>query len=344
MDAYSVLCARLRREPKHWLVTGCAGFIGSNLLETLLMLDQHVTGLDNFSTGHRRNLDQVHAAVGTQRWGHFRLLEADLRSPDECHGACADVDFILHQAALGSVPRSLADPLATNDHNVCGFLNLLTAARDANVRRVVYASSSSVYGDHPTLPKIEPSTGHPLSPYAASKAANELYAAAFAHAYGLQCIGLRYFNVFGPRQDPEGPYAAVIPRWVRALIRDETIRIHGDGSASRDFCYVANAVQANLLAATAPDEAANHVYNIAVGERTTLTQLLDAIRSLLTAHYPHAATPTVEYTVPRPGDIPHSCADVSKAAAMLGYVPTHRLSDGLRTALDWYVDNLDGHE
>jgi len=343
VDAYSVLCADLRRQPRHWLVTGCAGFIGSNLLETLLSLDQRVTGLDNFSTGHRRNLEQVQVAVGAPRWSRFRLFEADLRSLDECAGACVDVDFILHQAALGSVPRSLADPLASNANNVCGFLNLLMAARDAGVRRVLYASSSSVYGDHPTLPKFEHSTGNPLSPYAAGKAANELYAAAFARAYGMHCIGLRYFNVFGPRQDPEGPYAAVIPRWVRALIRNETVRVHGDGSASRDFCYVANVVQANLLAAMAAEEAANHVYNIAVGERTTLTQLLHVLSALLAAHYPHASHPVVEHTVPRPGDIAHSCADVSRAAALLGYVPTHRLSDGLRTALDWYVDNLDGN-
>jgi UDP-N-acetylglucosamine 4-epimerase len=331
---------QLREHSYHWLVTGAAGFIGSNLVEALLRLNQRVTGLDNFATGHQHNLDQVRELVGEAAWSNFTFLEADIRSPEDCARACQGVDFVLHQAALGSVPRSIANPQLTNETNITGFLNMLVAARDAKVRRFVYAASSSTYGDHPGLPKVEDQIGKPLSPYAVTKYVNELYADVFGRSYGMETIGLRYFNVFGPRQDPEGAYAAVIPKWVMALIRNEELRINGDGETSRDFCYVDNTVQANLLAAMAGSEAANQVYNVALNDRTSLNQLHAMMRELLAPRFPHVGAHQPVYVDFRKGDVRHSQADISKAAAMLGYAPTHRIGDGLKEAMDWYVHNL----
>jgi UDP-N-acetylglucosamine 4-epimerase len=339
--AYEALKSRLRASPQTWVVTGVAGFIGSNLLESLLRLDQRVVGLDNFATGHRRNLDEVESLVGAEQWSRFRFIDGDIRDVDACHAACRDADVVLHQAALGSVPRSLADPLTTNAVNIDGFLNMLVAARDAKVGRFVYAASSSTYGDHPGLPKIEDRIGKPLSPYAVTKFVNELYADVFARAYGVKSIGLRYFNVFGPRQDPDGAYAAVIPKWIAAMIDGRPVSIYGDGSTSRDFCCVANAVQANLLAAAATDEAAlNQVYNVAVGDRTTLNELYENLRGLLAPRYPHLQDARPAYTDFRAGDVQHSQADIGKAVALLGYAPKHRIGEGLKEAMDWYVHNL----
>jgi UDP-N-acetylglucosamine 4-epimerase len=332
------LQSALRSAPKTWLVTGVAGFIGSNLLEALLDLDQRVVGLDNFATGHRRNLDEVAALVGEARWSRFRFIEGDIRSLEACQAACLGVDFVLHQAALGSVPRSLADPITSNAVNVDGFLNMLVAARDAKVQRFVYAASSSTYGDHPALPKVEDRIGAPLSPYAVTKLVNELYADVFARAYGLNSIGLRYFNVFGPRQDPDGAYAAVIPKWIAALIDGRPVHIYGDGQTSRDFCFVANAVQANLLAAcTTENGAINQIYNVAVGDRTSLNELFELLRTNLATSYPRLHDVQPVYADFRAGDVQHSQADISKAASRLGYRPTHRIAEGLAQAMRWYT-------
>lgn len=345
MTAYAELRTSLVASPRVWLVTGVAGFIGSHLLETLLKLDQTVVGLDNFATGHRHNLTQVRGLVSDQQWARFNFIEGDIRRLEDCRQACAGVDFVLHQAALGSVPRSLEDPLATNATNIDGFLNMLVAARDAGVRRFVYAASSSTYGDHPDLPKVEERIGKPLSPYAVTKYVNELYAEVFARAYGFESIGLRYFNIFGARQDPNGAYAAVVPKWAAAMIRNEPLWINGDGETSRDFCYIANAVQANLLAATSQQaQAANQVYNIAVGERTSLNALCEAIRTTLLPSFPHLAGFKPSYRDFRAGDVRHSLADISKARAQLGYVPSHRLGGGLIEAMPWYVANLAGQD
>ena len=332
----------LDQHSHHWLVTGAAGFIGSNLVEALLKLGQRVTGLDNFATGHRHNLAQVKESVTNEAWMKFNFIEGDIRVPSDCARACAGVDYVLHQAALGSVSRSIDDPATTNDVNVTGFLNMLVAARDAKVQRFVYAASSSTYGDHPALPKVEEVIGNPLSPYAVTKYVNELYANVFGRTYGMETIGLRYFNVFGPRQDPNGAYAAVIPQWVAALIRNQPLRINGDGETSRDFCYIDNVVQANLLAATASPEAANQVYNVALNERTSLNQLYAMMRDLLRARFPHLETHRPDYADFRRGDVRHSQADIGKAASLLGYAPTHRIEEGLRQAMDWYVDDLLG--
>lgn len=326
----------------HWLVTGAAGFIGSNLVEALLKLNQRVTGLDNFATGHRHNLEQVKETVAEDAWARFHFIEGDIRQLADCAVACSGADFVLHQAALGSVSRSIDDPIGTNDTNVGGFLNMLVAARDANVKRFVYAASSSTYGDHPALPKVEHQIGNPLSPYAVTKYVNELYADVFARTYGTASIGLRYFNVFGPRQDPNGAYAAVIPQWLAALIRNEPLRINGDGETSRDFCYIDNVVQANLLAALAASDAANQVYNVALNERTSLNELYAMMRTLLRDRFPHVETHQPQYVDFRRGDVRHSQADISKAAALLGYAPTYRLGDGLKEAMDWYVRTLAG--
>lgn len=341
MAGYGSLQARLRAgEQYSWLVTGVAGFIGSNLLEALLKLDQKVIGLDNFATGHRRNLDQVRDLVTAEQWSRFRFVEGDIRRVDDCRSACIGVDYVLHQAALGFVPRSLEDPITTNAANIDGFLNILVAARDVGVKRFVYAASSSTYGDHPGLPKVEDRIGKPLSPYAVTKLVNEQYADVFARAYGFRTVGLRYFNIFGPRQDPNGAYAAVVPKWTAAMIAGDAVWINGDGETSRDFCYVANAVQANLLAATTTsEEATNQVYNIAVGDRTTLNDLFEAIRSLLAPRFPHLADFKPSYRDFRAGDVRHSLADIGKARGLLGYEPSHRISDGLREAMDWYVAN-----
>ena len=343
MSAYQELKARLAGERHTWLVTGVAGFIGSNLLEALLKLDQQVVGLDNFATGHRHNLDQVKGLVSPEQWGRFRFVEGDIRELDDCRTACAGVDYVLHQAALGSVPRSLEDPITTNAANIDGFLNMLVAARDAKVKRFVYAASSSTYGDHPGLPKVEDRIGKPLSPYAVTKLVNEQYADVFARAYGFRTIGLRYFNIFGQRQDPNGAYAAVVPKWTAAMMAGEPVWINGDGETSRDFCYIANTIQANLLAATTTnDDATNQVYNVAVGDRTTLNDLFEAIRSLLAPRFAHLKDFKPSYRDFRAGDVRHSLADVTKARTLLGYEPSHRIDDGLKEAMDWYVANVGG--
>lgn len=341
MSRYAQVEQELRARPRHWLVTGVAGFIGSSLLERLLELDQAVTGLDDFSTGRRDNLAQVGAKVGPDRLARFRMIEGDVASADACREALAGVDVILHQAALGSVPRSVESPLESNAANVTGHLALLEAARRAAVRRFVYASSSSVYGDSPTLPKLEPDLGRPLSPYAVTKLADELYAGVYGDLHGMQTVGLRYFNVFGPRQDPEGAYAAVIPRWVAAMIRGERVVIHGSGETSRDFCHVANVVQANLLAATvqAP-EALNQAYNVAAGRRTTLGELFVLLRDRLAARHPRLARLEPEHGPFRPGDVLHSLADIGKARRLLGFEPTHTIERGLDESLAWYEDHL----
>ena len=338
MTAYEHLRQRLPQEPKTWLITGVGGFIGSNLLETLLKLDQSVVGLDNFATGYRRNLDEVQGLVGPMKWKNFRFIDGDICILEDCRQVCEGVDYVLHQAALGSVPRSLADPIATNAANVTGFVNMLVAARDAKVTSFTYAASSSTYGDHPALPKVEGTIGKPLSPYAVTKYVNELYAEVFARCYGFNAIGLRYFNVFGPRQDPEGAYAAVIPKWTGAMIRGEEVFVNGDGETSRDFCFVDNAVQANLLAAaTQNSDALNQVYNVAVGDRTTLNELYAQLRRLLAPHYPHLHGVQPVYRDFRAGDVRHSLADIGKAATRLGYAPTQRIGQGLELAMPWYV-------
>jgi UDP-N-acetylglucosamine 4-epimerase len=338
---YTKLQSTLRGAPRTWLITGVAGFIGSNILETLLQLDQYVLGLDNFSTGYQENLDEVRTKVGPRKWARARIVEGDIRELATCQRLCADVDYVLHHAALGSVPRSLADPIASHDTNVSGFLNMLAAARDANVRRFVYASSSSVYGDHPTLPKIEEKVGQPLSPYAATKAINEIYAGVFTRSFGLDSIGLRYFNVFGPRQDPAGAYAAVIPRWIAALLQHEPIHIYGDGETSRDFSFIDNVVQANLLAATTDNaDAFNQVFNVAIGETTTLNQLFHLIQNILRQTDPSIPEQQPTYNDFRPGDVRHSHASIQKAQRLLGYSPTHRIQEGLELAMGWYRRKL----
>lgn len=339
--SYVNISYELQVSPKTWLVTGSAGFIGSNLLEALLKLDQKVIGLDNFATGHKRNLDEVQARVSPGQWLNFTLIEGDIRNIEECRKAVQDVDYVLHQAALGSVPRSLEDPITTNSANITGFLNMLVAARDAKVKRFVYAASSSTYGDHPALPKSEDTIGKPLSPYAVTKYVNELYADVFARCYGLESIGLRYFNVFGQRQDPDGAYAAVIPKWIAAMIKGEPVFINGDGETSRDFCYIDNVIQANILAATSKNpEAINQVYNVAVGGRTSLNQLFAAMKSELQVFYPETIHLEPQYRNFRQGDVRHSQADIRKATKLLEYNPSHTMQQGLKVAMEWYVRNL----
>jgi UDP-N-acetylglucosamine 4-epimerase len=356
MTHYEQIQTQLRQDPKTWLVTGVAGFIGSNLLETLLKLDQRVVGLDNFATGHQRNLDEVQTLVTSDQWANFCFIEGDIRQLPDCQAAMTwrapvgahprgrspesdaiPVDYVLHQAALGSVPRSLADPVATNETNITGFLNMLVAARDAKVKSFTYAASSSTYGDHPALPKVEENIGNPLSPYAVTKYVNELYASVFARSYGFETIGLRYFNVFGPRQDPNGAYAAVIPKWTAALLKGEPVYINGDGETSRDFCYVANAVQANLLAATATlPETRNQVYNVAVGDRTTLNNLFYQLRDSLKAYGVCEKVQPV-YREFRSGDVRHSQADICKARTQLGYEPQYNINSGIFVTTSWHA-------
>lgn len=341
MTRYREVRESLRKNPRTWLVTGVAGFIGSNLMESLLKLGQSVVGLDNFATGHRRNLTDVLNGLEPGARRNFRFVEGDIRDLETCREVCHGVDYVLHQAALGSVPRSMDDPIATNHSNVDGFLNMLVASRDAGVRRFVYAASSAIYGDHPGLPKIEDAIGQPLSPYAVSKRVNELYADVFERCYGLHCVGLRYFNVFGPRQDPFGPYAAVIPTWIGSLLADEPCYINGDGETSRDFCYVENAVQANLLAAVdARPEDGHQVYNVAYGDRTTLNELFLLIRDGLVRYRPGLANAHPLYRDFRPGDVRHSQAEITKIVERLGYRATHSVADGLQETLDWYTGSL----
>lgn len=362
MTRYEQLQNELRQVPKTWLVTGVAGFIGSNLLEALLKLDQRVVGLDNFATGYQHNLDEVQSLVSPAQWTNFKFIKGDIRQLADCQQACAGVDYVLHQAALGSVPRSLADPIATNETNISGFLNMLVAARDAKVQSFTYAASSSTYGDHPALPKVEENIGNPLSPYAVTKYVNELYADVFSKNYGFHTIGLRYFNVFGPRQNPNGAYAAVIPKWVSSLLKGETIFINGDGENSRDFTFVQNAIQANLLAATVTarngedsslatiNPALNQVFNIAVGERTTLNELFYLLRKNLSEIVAEskikkliiASEPT--YRDFRAGDVRHSQADISKARKLLGYSPLYNIQSGINAATLWYADYLQSQQ
>lgn len=335
-NRYQQLLEQLPQQPKTWLITGVAGFIGSNLLETLLKLNQRVVGLDNFATGHQHNLDEVQSLVSPEQWAGFNFIEGDIRKLEDCQTACQGVDYVLHQAALGSVPRSINDPITTNSTNIDGFLNMLVAARDAQVESFTYAASSSTYGDHPALPKVEDNIGKPLSPYAVTKYVNELYADVFAKTYGFNCIGLRYFNVFGKRQDPNGAYAAVIPKWTAAMLAGETVFVNGDGETSRDFCYIKNTVQMNILAATADSKAKNQVYNCAVGDRTTLNDLYQAIKNSLENLKVDVTPAKPEYRDFRAGDVRHSQADVSKAQELLGYEPSHKISQGIEDAMPWY--------
>ena len=340
--AYEILQDRLQTEQHTWLITGVAGFIGSNLLETLLKLNQKVVGLDNFSTGFQHNFDEVQSQVTSEQWQQFTFIQGDIRNINDCNKACANVDYVLHQAALGSVPRSIEDPITTNENNISGFLNMLVAAKDAQVKRFVYAASSSTYGDHPDLPKEEDKIGKPLSPYAVTKLVNELYTDVFAKTYGFKAIGLRYFNIFGQRQDPNGAYAAVIPKWFAGLIKNETVFINGDGETSRDFCFIENAVQANLLAATAENEdATNQVYNVAFGERTTLNELYQFIKQRVVTRHQSARDAEVVYRDFRAGDVRHSLADISKAGKLIGYSPEFSVKSGLDKAAEWYLNNLE---
>ncbi|MFH4455590.1 NAD-dependent epimerase/dehydratase family protein [Vibrio alginolyticus] len=343
MTRYEQVKAELLASPKTWLVTGVAGFIGSNLLEHLLKLNQKVIGLDNFATGHQHNLDEVKGLVTSEQWQGFNFIEGDIRNYQNCEAALANngmgVDYVLHQAALGSVPRSIADPVTTNAANITGFLNMLQAAKEANVKSFTYAASSSTYGDHPALPKVEENIGNPLSPYAVTKYVNELYAGVYAKTYGFKTIGLRYFNVFGQRQDPNGAYAAVIPKWTAAMIQGEDVFINGDGETSRDFCFIENTVQMNILAATAPDEAKDNVYNVAVGDRTTLNDLYKSIQLALQENDIEANQQPI-YRDFRAGDVRHSQADVSKAVNNLGYVPEYRILEGISKVMPWYNEFL----
>jgi len=334
---YDVLCDALVNEPKRWLVTGVAGFIGSALLERLLDLGQIVVGVDNFLTGHRHNLDSV-LAINPDQKLQFRFVEGDLRDPDVCRDVCQDVDVVLHEAALGSVPRSIKDPQASHAHNVDAFLNLLVAARDAGIKRMVYASSSSVYGDHPGLPKIEDRLGRLLSPYAVTKRADELYAQVFHDTYAMEIAGLRYFNVFGRRQDPNGPYAAVIPRWIELMLAGKPCVIFGDGTSSRDFCYVDNVVQANLLAATGSADETGTVYNVGCNGRTDLVELHALIRDALARDFPDVAKLEPTHESPRPGDVAHSQASIEKIGAAFGYEPTHTIAEGMTETVAWFAD------
>jgi len=350
MTRYEQLLKELPKNPKTWLITGVAGFIGSNLLEALLKLDQRVVGLDNFATGYQQNLDEVQSLVSPTQWVNFRFIQGDIREFGDCQKACSDADYVLHQAALGSVPRSLADPITTNSANITGFLNMLVAARDAQVKSFTYAASSSTYGDHPALPKLEDNIGKPLSPYAVTKYVNELYAEVFSRCYGFHSIGLRYFNVFGPRQNPNGAYAAVIPKWVSSLLKGETVFINGDGETSRDFSFVENAIQANILAATVAvndfsseskqcHPALNQIYNMAVGDRTSLNRLFELIRDNL-INFGVSPSVAPEYQDYRAGDVRHSLANIEKASRLLGYLPTHTIENGMGAAVSWYVDKM----
>lgn len=353
MTYYEELHEKLLNRQYTWLVTGAAGFIGSNLVEKLVGLNQRVVGFDNFDTGYRHNLEQ--AISGAQESSSidcstlFHFIEGDIRILKDCQKAMTwhkgkesySVDFVLHQAALGSVPRSIQDPVLTNQANIDGFLNMLVAARDAKVRNFVYAASSSTYGDHPDLPKVEDRIGSPLSPYAVTKYVNELYAKVFTRAYGFRSIGLRYFNIFGKRQDPEGAYAAVIPKWIASISSNKETFINGDGETSRDFCYIDNAIQMNIISAmTQKEEAVNQVYNCAVNRRTSLNELHQMISSRLAKLTGSSEITQPSYQDFRAGDVQHSLADINKAKNLLGYSPSHFISDGLDETIDWYLGRL----
>jgi UDP-N-acetylglucosamine 4-epimerase len=339
MSRFDAVQDELINTPKLWLITGVAGFIGSNLLETLLLLNQKIVGLDNFSTGHQHNLDEVKSVVSDEQWRNFSFIKGDIRNLEDCQHAVRGVDYILHQAALGSVPRSIADPILTNSVNVTGFLNMLTAAKNEKIKTFVYAASSSTYGDHPALPKVEDTIGRPLSPYAVTKYVNELYADVFNRTYGLNTVGLRYFNVFGKRQDPNGAYAAVIPKWIAAMYVNDDVKINGDGETSRDFCFVENAVQANILAATSMDKAKNQIYNVALGDRTTLNILFDCLKKSLKNNLVEYSKDPV-YQEFRAGDVRHSQACITKAKELLGYEPAYKINAGIEKAMAWYVEHL----
>ena len=340
MSAYSDLTKSMTAEPSRWLITGVAGFIGSNLLEHLLKLGQTVVGLDNFMTGYQKNLDMVRDIVGPEAWSRFTFIEGDIRDIDTCREACKGVQHVLHEAALGSVPRSIDDPLLSNSCNITGYLHMLVAARDAGVKSFVYAASSSTYGDSPELPKVEDKIGSPLSPYAVTKYVDELYADVFNRCYGFSSVGLRYFNVFGQRQDPYGAYAAVIPQWFASVIKQETVFVNGDGETSRDFCYIDNVVQANLLASFAQGDATNKIYNVAFGQRTTLNELFGLIKEEVARHKPEVMSAQCVHRDFRAGDVRHSLADISRAHNLLGYDPQFDVRQGLRLAGDWYAANL----
>jgi UDP-N-acetylglucosamine/UDP-N-acetylgalactosamine 4-epimerase len=345
MTKYEQLQKYLKNNQKVWLITGVAGFIGSNLLEKLLILNQKVVGLDNFDTGHQHNIDQAindaNNATGKDLSSNFKFVNGDIRELSNCKEACDGVDYVLHQAALGSVPRSIEDPINTNRANIDGFLNMLVASKDAEVKRFVYAASSSTYGDHPDLPKVEDKIGNPLSPYAVTKVVNELYASVFAKTYGFKTIGLRYFNIFGKRQDPNGAYAAVIPKWVSAILNKDDVFINGDGETSRDFCYIDNTVQMNLLAATTDnDEATDQVYNVALNDRTSLNKLYQMIEERLIQRTTGLENKEPIYRDFRAGDVRHSQASINKAQELLKYQPTHKISQGMGEAMDWYVASI----
>jgi len=338
---YEEIVNQIQKEPKRWLVTGVAGFIGSGLLEQLLKLDQVVIGLDNFATGHKRNLEEVKSLVSQKQWSQFNFIEGDIRNLETCQQICKNVDFVLHEAAIGSVPRSIANPVFTNDNNISGMLNMLVAARDNKVKRFVFAASSSTYGDHPGLPKIEDRIGKPLSPYAVTKYVNELYADVFNRCYGFETIGLRYFNVFGRRQDPNGAYAAVIPRWIGELLNGKIPIINGDGETSRDFCYIDNVIQVNLLAALAENKSAvNQIYNVAVGDRTTLNELFFMIRDFLGEYDQKIKSIEPNRGSLRAGDVRHSQADISKAKELLGYLPSYVVKSGMKETVNWFFNRI----
>lgn len=339
MSRYKEVKNEILNNPKTWLITGVAGFIGSNLLESLLKFNQKVIGLDNFATGHQYNLDEVKNSVSQEQWSQFQFINGDIRSYGDCQLAVKDVDYVLHQAALGSVPRSIEDPITSNAANISGFLNILDAAKEEKVKSFTYASSSSTYGDHPALPKIEENIGNPLSPYAVTKYVNELYAQVYARTYGFKSIGLRYFNVFGKRQDPCGAYAAVIPKWTSAILENQEVFVNGDGETSRDFCYIENAIQMNLLAATAADDKKDSIFNVAVGDQTTLNELFAAIKQALTDR-DVVVTVKPKYRAFRAGDVRHSQANIKKAKEMLGYSPQFTVFEGINQTMYWYQERL----
>jgi UDP-N-acetylglucosamine 4-epimerase len=345
MTKYEELQEYLKNNQNTWLITGVAGFIGSNLLEKLLVLNQQVIGLDSFATGYQKNIDEAisdaNEISGSDVSKNFKFIKGDIRSFEDCKQACYGVDYVLHQAALGSVPRSIEDPISTNEANIDGFVNMLVASKDSKVKRFVYAASSSSYGDNVDLPKVESMIGNPLSPYAVTKLVNEYYAGVFAKNYHFKTIGLRYFNIFGKRQDPNGAYAAVIPKWIASILDKESVHINGDGETSRDFCYIDNAVQANILAAiTENSEAINQIYNVALNDRTSLNQLYRMIEDSLIKNVKGLEKKEPIYRDFRSGDVRHSQASIDKAKKLLEYEPQFKITEGLNETIGWYIDSL----